>query len=515
MKILLHEIEQRYSIGLGKELSRIGLVIHSVVSFRSALASHAFTNDEDFSKTDVIDARALFHSDSLSQHYGHYFCKLDYSTIAFFSEIERDFYILTDRQNYTPHTFRERKLYFRNLIRFWLGYLQQKDIEGVYFMYCPHATWQLVLLHACRYLGIRHAYLSHTSLNNRCLLRTSYKSLEKVPVDYLKNGDRKEIIAKIKHDLWQDFSSESLTNETVKAKNDSFVQGKTATQRSWLATAMKKLLYTTSLYTPITVLKEYVVGSRKGEPFRFAMSMDHEFTERKFRLAWQAHDRHAKALKIFYNAHTQPVDYSVPYIYFPMHLQPEMTTQPEATVFEDHLLALEVILSILPKGWQVYVKENPRQFDTSINRCSGQLFRSTEDYQAMLRHDAVSFVPLTENSEALIAKAKLTVTLTGTAGWEALRKGKPCATFGHPWYSPCRSCFTIENQQDMQDAIARAEKLTPEMVEKDVLRFISYYQDRMIVASKSSPTAVSCNTMPVEELQASHAEALHNFFTRS
>lgn len=512
MNILFHEIEQDYSVGLAEELSSTGLNIASVVTFSHPAARQAFLHKQAFARTDKVDVYALFDSAQLTEKYGHYFTRLDAAIIDFFSEIERDFYILTDRQNYTPLTFTQRKLYFRNLIRFWLGYLQQHQIQGAYFLYCPHATWQLVLLHACRYLGIRYAYLSHTSLNNRCLLRESYASLEKVPEDYLQNANKADIIATIPSDLWEDFSKESLINNFVKANNDLFIQGKATTKSSRLRAILKALVFATPLHYPF--LSFQAKRGLSNESFQFATSMDAKNSGWKYHLATKAHQRHAKALKAFYEAHATVEDTSQPYIYFPMHLQPEMTTQPEAAVYEDHLLALEVILSALPEGWRVYVKENPRQFDTSINRYSGQHFRSIADYKAMLAHQSLIFVPLTRSSETLIENAALTVTLTGTAGWEAMLKGRPCATFGHPWYSPCRSCFTINTPLDMAAAITKAASLSPELVEKDILRFISYYQDRLIVASRSSPTAVACNTLPVNILQKHHAAKLYDFYTK-
>ena len=54
--------------------------------------------------------------------------------------------------------------------------------------------------------------------------------------------------------------------------------------------------------------------------------------------ALRQHKKHAAELKADYESHAKDVDLQQPYVYFPMHLQPEMTTQPEAGIDEEHLV---------------------------------------------------------------------------------------------------------------------------------------------------------------------------------
>ncbi len=121
----------------------------------------------------------------------------------------------------------------------------------------------------------------------------------------------------------------------------------------------------------------------------------------------------------------QPVDLNVPFIYMPLHNQPEMSTQTLGGPFRDQLLAVEAIGRALPEGWRIYVKENPRQ----SGYARGPMF-----FHRLSRIRGVQFVPSDTSTHELSSRAKLTATVGSNAGWEAIRKGKQVVVFGNPWY---------------------------------------------------------------------------------
>ena len=51
-----------------------------------------------------------------------------------------------------------------------------------------------------------------------------------------------------------------------------------------------------------------------------------------------------------------------PFVYVPLHLQPERSTNPLGGVFDEQYLMVGMISSELPSGWRIYVKEHPSQF---------------------------------------------------------------------------------------------------------------------------------------------------------
>jgi Capsule polysaccharide biosynthesis protein len=114
-----------------------------------------------------------------------------------------------------------------------------------------------------------------------------------------------------------------------------------------------------------------------------------------------------------------------PYVYFPLHLQPELTTSAVGGTYADQLLALEVLSARMPEGHFIYVKENPKQTEKQ----RGPLF-----YKRLRALKNVQVVPLRESSSDLIRGSLAVATITGTAGWEALFHGKPVLVFGSAWY---------------------------------------------------------------------------------
>ncbi len=57
----------------------------------------------------------------------------------------------------------------------------------------------------------------------------------------------------------------------------------------------------------------------------------------------------------------EPVDLSGKYIYVALHNQPEMSTSALGGKWRDQALVIEALARDLPEGWQILVKENPRQ----------------------------------------------------------------------------------------------------------------------------------------------------------
>ena len=121
-----------------------------------------------------------------------------------------------------------------------------------------------------------------------------------------------------------------------------------------------------------------------------------------------------------------PVDLSGDFIYFPLQLQPEMTTSALGDAYRDQALAVEHLSEILPEGVRILVKENPKQHSAHMR---GPLF-----FHRLKRIASVTFLPSWADTRALTDHARFVATITGTVGWEAIRSGKPALVFGRAWY---------------------------------------------------------------------------------
>jgi hypothetical protein len=120
-------------------------------------------------------------------------------------------------------------------------------------------------------------------------------------------------------------------------------------------------------------------------------------------------------------------DYSEDYVYFPLHLEPEMATMVQAPFFVDQQYLIESIAKSLPIGYKLYVKEHPGMYNRSG-------FRPIAYYRRILVHPNVTLIRPEVPSFGLIKNARLVITITGTAGMEALVLKKPVILFGDIHY---------------------------------------------------------------------------------
>ncbi|MDH5529412.1 MAG: hypothetical protein OEY05_05175 [Paracoccaceae bacterium] len=132
------------------------------------------------------------------------------------------------------------------------------------------------------------------------------------------------------------------------------------------------------------------------------------------------------------------------FIYFPLHFQPEMTTAPQGGRYVDQALAIEQLTAKLPGDMKIVVKENPLQ---------GSFLRSAEFVQRISRLANVVIVHPTMNTHLIEQKSCMIATVTGTAGWEAIRAEKPCLYFGYPWYRDCPGVEKFEDKTDLNQML--------------------------------------------------------------
>ena len=128
-----------------------------------------------------------------------------------------------------------------------------------------------------------------------------------------------------------------------------------------------------------------------------------------------------------------------PFVYFPLHLEPEAAVSGVRNGFHNQVNAIQALRAAIPEHWAIRLKENPKQ---------AHLHRDDAFYRRLAAMDKVGFVDDDSESGALIDASALVATITGTAGFEALRAGKACVYFGDPWYASLPGAFEFSSDLD-------------------------------------------------------------------
>ncbi len=134
-----------------------------------------------------------------------------------------------------------------------------------------------------------------------------------------------------------------------------------------------------------------------------------------------------------YDPYTPEEDFA----FFPLHIEPEVSTLLQAPFFTDQINLIRQIARSLPVHFKLYVKEHPLMVP----------YRPRRYYREIKKIPNVKLINAATSSFDIISHAKLITTITSTVGWEGIILKKPVITFGDCFYnvlSPITRCRKIE-----------------------------------------------------------------------
>ncbi len=105
------------------------------------------------------------------------------------------------------------------------------------------------------------------------------------------------------------------------------------------------------------------------------------------------------------------------YIYYPLHLLPEYSTQLKGNNFMNQLYLIETLSKNIPIGYELFVKEHPSSIESHA--------RSTTFYKTIEKFPNVKILDFSLPSKKIIKNASLVVVLDGTTAIEAILLGVP------------------------------------------------------------------------------------------
>lgn len=152
-------------------------------------------------------------------------------------------------------------------------------------------------------------------------------------------------------------------------------------------------------------------------------------------------------------------------VYFPLHVQPEFTTDVRAPFHANQLALIENVSKAVPVGYQVLVKEHPGM--------SGE--RTLHFYKELKKLHNVRLLSPHLDSHDLIRKSDVILTIAGSSAWEAILYKKPVIAFGPLCYGFCDLVYRCQSVADLPEMLSEAlERFTPkhELLLKFVWAFL-------------------------------------------
>jgi hypothetical protein len=137
----------------------------------------------------------------------------------------------------------------------------------------------------------------------------------------------------------------------------------------------------------------------------------------------------------------------VPFVYYPLHYEPERVLLIDAPYYENQISVIGNIAKSLPIGYTLFVKEHP--YMETIG------WRDTAFYEEIINLPNVKLFNPTVSQKEMLSKCSLVVTIAGTTCIEAAFYKKPSIVFTNQLYSILPSVTTIENVKDLPTTIQK------------------------------------------------------------
>ncbi len=369
-------------------------------------------------------------------------------------------------------SYQERQRLFHKLLIYWINAIKRLDLNVAVFNAPPHSIGEYMAYAAFSVLGRKTRIFRPTPVNG---LHFVCDNVDKLP-DYLDDAYQRRLsigagelapeiqehldgLRTVSSDYKPWYSERARTREDKREKKRSLVRE--ALEKGELVAgpleAGQPIMSTKSVLTwkgPTTKTFNILNRTRKPQhdtPMRQAFKLPDRPVSSPPMSKWDFVTYRDWALvnKLVlekrYTELCEPADLDRDFVYFSMHYQPERTTCPDGGRFSNQFLAISLIAATMPRDWVLYVKEHPAQFSF---HGKGEMCRWEGYYEELSAIPNLRFVSLETPSLDLTDRAKAVATITGTAGWEALVRGKPVLCFGAAWYGLCRGAYPVATKRD-------------------------------------------------------------------
>ncbi len=151
------------------------------------------------------------------------------------------------------------------------------------------------------------------------------------------------------------------------------------------------------------------------------------------------------------------------FFFFPLQYEPEISLATQGKGWIRQMDLVKTISAALPVDRWLYVKEHPSMLLG---------IRPWRFYEELLALPKVRFLSQSLDSYQVVPKAEAVLTITGTAGWEALMHGRPVFLFGHSFYEEFEEgVVRVDDPNDLAPLLREARNRS--VPDEAVLAYIS------------------------------------------
>jgi hypothetical protein len=150
---------------------------------------------------------------------------------------------------------------------------------------------------------------------------------------------------------------------------------------------------------------------------------------------------------------------------YALHTQPESSIDVQASYYSDQLGLIRLISRSLPADYVLYVKVHPTDVDG----------KSTVYYRAIKRIPNVVLVDHSANSRALLERAAIVFSLTGTVAYEAALLRKPVIVFAKNFFNCLPTVHLCESPTSLARLVAStlARSSLPSDKRQEIVSFLA------------------------------------------
>jgi len=321
------------------------------------------------------------------------------------------------------------------------------DIKPDYFLtYDPVFHHQKLLLDMCRSKGIKVLSVCSLGFENKFLLAEDGATFD-LKSDQITNNSEYKI--NIKRNLKDDVRDSSI-KKYIHERNKTIIQ-KISALKDFLIVNDKDLINSNFMY----------FGRTKYKVTKDVLSLE---------------IKRIRNFKFLQKHSIIKPNLTIPFVYFPMNIEEEMSLLHYAPYFTDQIEVIRHIAKSIPIDHMLYVKEH------TIAGLRG--WNDENYYKEILEIPNVVLIHPHVNNEILIKNSNLVITIRGTSALKAMKNNKPSIIFGDQPFEIMPSVFKVNSLSDLPTLIKQS--LNHKVNSLDYKKYESIVNERSFVFNITS-----------------------------